>query len=194
MRRIVVVALSALLTLAALPLSASANSLYLPVVGRNYSESVPPQTWTDLLTNGGFEDGLTGWLASSESGHDILSALVGYDGTVALLGGNSEDTLAQDVTIPSGVSPVHLRFALGVVATSASDGGTLSAVLLSTEGDLLEELGTYEASSVSVRWMGCYSPDLSRYAGQTVRVQLQTMPDSQAVFAVDNVSLTVPAQ
>ena len=153
-------------------------------------------TATELITNGSFESGATGWTASSgvignatgESAHtgSNFAWLDGY-------GTATTDTLTQSVTIPSTASTATFSFWLHVdtaetSTTTAYD--TLSVQLQNSAGTVLTTLATYSNLNKNTGYVQ-KSFDVSVYKGQTVKVYFKGVEDSQkqTSFVIDDVSL-----
>ena len=155
-------------------------------------------TATELITNGGFESGSTGWTASSgvitnatgETAHGgtYFAWLDGY-------GTTTTDTLTQTVTIPSTAASATLTFWLHVdtaetTTTSAYD--TLTVQLQNSSGTVLSTLATYSNLNAASGYVQ-KSFNVLAYKGQTVKVYFKGVEDSslQTSFVIDDVSLKV---
>jgi len=153
---------------------------------------------TELITNGGFESGSTGWTASSgvitnasgETAHGgtYFAWLDGY-------GTSTTDTVVQTVTIPSTATAATLTFWLHIdtaetTTTSAYD--TLTVQLQNSAGTVLTTLGTYSNLNANTGYVQ-KSFNVLAYKGQTVKVYFKGVEDSsmQTSFVIDDVSLKV---
>ena len=150
---------------------------------------------TERVTNGGFENGTTGW-SGSTGAIGSFSGQTAYEGSrFAYLGGNgttATETLTQDIAIPSTATAANLTFALHI--DTAESGSTvydkLVVTVKNTSGTTLGTLATYSnanaASGYQVR-----SFSLAAYKGQTVRLSFAMTEDSsaQTSFVVDKVSV-----
>jgi len=150
---------------------------------------------SERVTNGGFENGTTGW-AGTTGAIGSFSGQTAYEGSrFAYLGGNgttATETLTQDISIPSTATAANLTFALHI--DTAESGSTvydkLVVTVKNTSGTTLGTLATYSnanaASGYQVR-----SFSLLAYKGQTVRLSFAMTEDSsaQTSFVVDKVSV-----
>ncbi len=150
---------------------------------------------TELVVNGGFESGATGWTGTTGA-IGTWTGQPAYAGTMnAWLGGNgttATETLKQTIAIPSTATGT-LTFALHIdtaetTTTTAYD--KLTVQVLNSAGTVLSTLATYsnlnKATGYQIR-----SFNLSAYKGQTVQIYFKMTEDSslQTSFAVDAVSL-----
>ncbi len=151
----------------------------------------------DLIVNGGFESGSTGWRASSGT-IGAFSERPAYAGSrcawLCGYGSYSNDVIYQVVTIPSTAASATLSFALHIdsgetTTTKAYD--RLSVSLKSASGANLKTLGVFsnldKASGYAIKTF-----DVSAFKGQKVVVYFQGTEDrdTQTSFVIDNVSLT----
>ncbi|MFJ1535411.1 putative Ig domain-containing protein [Streptomyces mirabilis] len=147
-------------------------------------------TSSQLLANGGFESGSTGWTATSgvitndtgEAAHSgsYYAWLDGY-------GSSHTDTLSQSVTIPAGCKAT-LTFYLHI-DTAETTSSTQYDKLTVTAGSTT--LATYS----NLNHNSGYAQktfDLSALAGQTVTLKFNGVEDSslQTSFVVDDTALT----
>jgi hypothetical protein len=163
------------------------------LVGR--ADSAYPAGCTELINNGGFEAGSTGWVQYSAGGFNLISDFYPHTGRLgAYLGGanNADDRLSQPVVLPAGAISITLR--LWWAMTTAEAGGvfdTLTISLLHGDGTPLATLATPDNSAAVNQWDELVF-DLTAYAGQSVILSLAAVTDSQypTDFYVDDVSIT----
>jgi hypothetical protein len=157
---------------------------------------------TNLIVNGGFEAGSTGWNATSGVIGQWTGGAAPYAGTwSAWLCGpdtpaGSTSTLSQTVTIPASVTKATLAFYLHVNGTlNALGGGTLKVRVRNASGSVQTILARY-GNALAGSGYKPHSLDLSACKGQTVTLTFAANPDdarqktrSRTSFALDNVSL-----
>ncbi len=152
---------------------------------------------SDLVVNGTFEGGSTGWAGSTGViGNWSANGQPAYEGTkAAYLGGQGKaatETLYQTLSIPSTAASASLQFYLHIDTkeTEAKVYDTLAVQVLNTSGTLLKTLATYsnvnKAAGYQLRTF-----DLSAYKGQTIRINFKMVEDASLAtnFLVDLVSL-----
>jgi hypothetical protein len=152
---------------------------------------------TELLANGGFESGATGWSGTTadigtftgESAH-VGSKLAWLCGT----GATATETLYQQVTIPATATKATISFWMHIdtAETDPTAYDTLLVRMLNSSGAVLQTLGTWsnlDAASGYVK----KSFDVTALKGQAVRIHFKGTEDSslQTSFVIDDVSLTV---
>jgi hypothetical protein len=149
-------------------------------------------TPANVIVNGGFESGSTGWTATSgvigafsgQSAHggSRFAWLDGY-------GSSHTDTLSQSVTLPAGCTVASLTFWLHIdsaetSATTAFDtlGVKLGPTTLASYSNLNKATGYLQRTF-----------DVSAFAGQTVTLLYTGVEDAgaQTSFVVDDVALNV---
>ncbi|WP_133500732.1 Ig-like domain-containing protein [Cognatilysobacter terrigena] len=153
-------------------------------------------TATELLQNGGFESGTTGWSAKAGSITNDAS-YPAHSGSYYLWSNgygtaNTEYTY-QTVTIPSTATTVTLTFWLRVdsnetTTTTAYD--TMKVQLRNSSNTVLSTLATYSNLNKGTSYVQ-KTFDVSSYRGQTVRVYFEGVEDSSVItsFLLDDVSL-----
>lgn len=174
---------------AMLPFAAAAEGpVFVPSVARFRAAA----TLRELVRNGGFADGLTGWVAYSEAGHDLARLLVPDATMAAVLGDGSVDALSQAVTIPSATRAAQVTFRLRRLASDQEQAGVMVAYVFPAEGfSGYRLLATADATSVGTTWT-TYGPfDVTDYAGMALTLQFSTFAGCDATFAIDDVSLAV---
>jgi len=150
---------------------------------------------TELMVNGGFESGTTGWTGTTGA-IGTWTGQPAYEGTKnAWLGGNgttTTETLKQTVTIPSTATGT-LTFQLHIdtaetTTTTAYD--KLTVQVLNSAGTVLQTLATYSNLNKATGYQA-RSFNLSAYKGQTIQIYFKMTEDSslQTSFAVDAISL-----
>lgn len=159
---------------------------------------------TELLSNGGFESGTTGWdrggsfrigsqscpYAGSQYAHLALA-----DGAP---GNNLIGTLERSISIPADATDVALSYRCSIATqeTGSTPFDVLSVMLLNASGStVLRLLETYSNADAIA---GCGGSayrldtfDVSDLAGESIRLRFLGTTDSSAptVFRIDNVSL-----
>ncbi|NHZ62486.1 CehA/McbA family metallohydrolase [Massilia genomosp. 1] len=149
-----------------------------------------------LLTNSGFESGVSGWVAPSGVITSAGPAAHGGSWKAALNGEGAAntDTVYQQVAIPSTVTSATLGFWLKVVSsetTTTSSYDKLKVQVRSGGNAVLATLATYSNLNKGTSYVQ-KTFDLSAYKGQTVRIYFEgvegsTIPTS---FLIDDVTLT----
>ena len=150
---------------------------------------------TELVVNGGFETGTTGWRGSTGA----IGALPGqaaYEGTrFAWLGGKGKrtsQTLSQAVTIPATATSAALSFALHIDSADATGTArdTLTVTVRGSTGAVLRTLATYsnvdQADGYQVRTF-----DLAEFKGRKVTLHFAMRENTslKTSFVIDKVSL-----
>ncbi len=173
--------------------------------------SVPPQSATcpgaqlsvtdsrDLVLNGTFEGGSTGWAGTTGAiGNWSSYGEPAFEGLkAAYLGGNGRtatETLYQTLTIPSTATQATLGFYLHIdtkeTGTTAYD--KLAVQVRNSSGSILKTLATYSNANAApgYQWR---TFDCSAFKGQTIRLHFHMTEDSILVtsFLVDQISLRV---
>ncbi len=155
-------------------------------------------TTGELMTNGGFETGTTGW-SGSTGAIGTWSGQPAYQGTrYAWLGGNGStntENLYQTVTIPNTAASAVLSLFLHIdtaetTTTTAYDKCTIR--LRNTSGTTLATLATYSNLDKAAGYVQ-KSFDVSAYKGKTLRIYITSTEDRnlQTSFVFDNVSLAL---
>jgi hypothetical protein len=149
---------------------------------------------TQLVTNGGFESGGTGWVESSSSGYEIVSTNRPHTGSASawLCGNNGcSDSMYQTVTVPAGTTSAAFSCYVYVTTQETSHAyDYLRIQVRSTSGSVLRTIATYSDGSTTGTWLHA-TADLSAYAGQSVQLALVATNDASypTSFYVDDVSL-----
>ena len=149
-----------------------------------------PITGNNAIVNGGFENGTTPWVQTSNGGGVVISTTRPRTGSYsAYFGGynSAVEKVYQTVTVPAGASLNYYYY-----LTTSESGSTaydyLRVRVYNTSGTLLGTLKTYSNASTKNTWVND-TVSLSSYAGQTVRIQFEVTTDSSLVssFFVDDV-------
>ncbi len=154
----------------------------------------------NLLINGGFENGVTGWTEISTANYPIITtdnAFVpnGGAGYAWLSGYNSgTDTLFQDVTIPANAQLAYIQFWYRILT---SEPGAIAKDTFAFElynpvtGAKLTTLLNYTNLNTTAGWVQSQQFDVSAYKGQTVRVSFKGVTDAANAtsFLLDDVTL-----
>ena len=154
-------------------------------------------TPTDLISNGGFESGTTGWSGSSgviaQNGTSEPAHSGTWDAWLDGYGSSHTDTLSQTVSIQASASTATLAFWLHVdtaetSTTSAYD--TLTVQVRNSSGTVLGTLATYSNLDATSGYVQ-KTFDLTAYKGQTVQIYFTGTEDAsqQTSFVLDDVSL-----
>jgi subtilisin family serine protease len=170
-----------------------------PTVTPTPTSTPVPAVCTEVIKNGNFEAGALNWLQSSSQGFPLIcdagrcgGGLEPHSGGVLtwLGGANYEQSrVSQTVTIPAG-KPARLSLWVRVESEDVCryDRGYLIVRI----GTRATALRTYSlcASQNTGGWVQD-SLDLSKYAGQTLRVEFYVTTDSRNVSSlfIDDVSL-----
>lgn len=165
-------------------------------VNFNVSNTTTPPT--ELIVNGGFESGGTGWTASSGVITNSTSEAAHAGNYKAWLDGYGKattDTVTQTVTIASTAAQATLTFWLHIdtaetTTTKAYD--TLTVQVQSSSGSVLATLASYSNLNAATGYTQ-KSFDLTAYKGKTVKIYFKGVEDSeeQTSFVIDDVSLKV---
>ena len=157
-------------------------------------QGADPADCIELLVNGGFESGSTGWTQQSATGYKLISGFNPHTGAWgAYLAGsnNAADQLSQQIVLPADAASMTLR-AWWAIATEETGGvfDTLTISLAKPNGALLVDLIEIDNSAAPNIWSEAVA-DLSAYAGQTVVLRITAITDASnpTDFYVDDVSV-----
>jgi len=158
-------------------------------------------TTTELIGNGGFENGSTNpapWTTTSGVINNSTSEPPhsgSWDAWMDGYGTAHTDTIKQQVTIPANATTATLTFWLHIdtaetSTTTAFD--TLTVQVLNSSGTVLSTLATYSNLNAAAGYQQ-KTFDLSSFKGQTIQVFMKGVEDSmlQTSFVADDVSLKV---
>jgi hypothetical protein len=159
-----------------------------------------PAGCRDVVVNGGFE-GSSGWVEVSTGNTALIDPELPHSGSQsAWLGGTDQEAiqyLYQDVTIPANATSatlsyyrlVHEEFTsvLGLFA----DDANFTALVADTDGNELDRLEEVSSSTGNDTWEQVEF-DLSRYAGDTIRLVLaaENPRGNVSSFFVDDLVLS----
>jgi hypothetical protein len=156
---------------------------------------------TELIVNGGFESGSTGWTLS---GGVSASSAYGYARSgsyYAWFGGatNENDAGYQDITIPATATAATLSFYYNInsaESTTTTAYDTFTATIRNTSGTVLATVGNWSNLNGTSQGNPYYyqqTYNLLAYAGQTIRIYFTSHNDPSKVtnFRVDDVSVSV---
>jgi subtilase family protein/BACON domain-containing protein len=156
---------------------------------------VPVTLVVDGMRNGGFEASIDSWVLSGVAMRSTGAFPFSGAGYVILGGANGSTGYAyQQVTIPAG-SSLDLVFSLNVTSseTAATARDRLFVEVCDGAGSVLATLATFSNldSSIPGGYLLRESHSLTRFAGNTVRIQFRTVTDPSSVtsFRVDDVSV-----
>ena len=149
----------------------------------------------ELITNGGFESGATGWTQTT----GVIGTYTGqpahtgsYDAWMCGYGSAHTDYIYQQFAVPTTATGT-LTFWLHIdtaetTTTTAYD--TMKVQVLNTSGTVLATLATYSNLNKGTGYTQ-KTLDLSAYKGQTIRLRFYSVEDSslQTSFVVDDVSV-----
>ncbi len=149
---------------------------------------------SELITNGGFESGATGWTGTTGS----IGAFTGesaHSGTnFAWLDGYGSahtEYLYQTITVPAAGATLTFYLHIDTAETTKTTAyDKLTVLVQNTSGTTLGTLATYSnlnaASGYTLRTLS-----LNAYAGKTIRLKFNGVEDSslQTSFVLDDVSV-----
>lgn len=152
----------------------------------------------ELVANGGFEDGATGWMTSANNIVTEFSDWAHSGNKFAYLGGydNAADMIAQDFALPaSAQSSLQFWYYVRSDETESTASDFMTVDLYSIDsGNKLATLGQVSNLQKNSGWVN-QQYDLSAYQGQNVRLMFSasTNASNVSLFVVDDVSLTTAA-
>lgn len=162
------------------------------------SETLPTGC-SDIIVNGGFE-GSGGWREISSTNTGIIDPELPHTGSQsAWLGGTDKETVQyiyQDITLPPNATSVRLSYYRllheefsGILGLLAGDA-TFSVLLADTNGNQIAGIEDLSSSQADDTWKQAQF-DLSRYAGQTIRLVISSSNPRGNISSlfVDDVSL-----
>jgi len=145
-------------------------------------------TWVPLLVNGNFDLGpSSSWVEFSSYGELIvqpptLPVLAQTLPFAVWMGGadNNNETLQQDVTVPSGATALRLRGQYYIVSQELFPGipyDFLYIQIRNTSNTVLEALATYDDDDENLGWTAFTHNASTSYAGQTIRLFFNATTD-----------------
>ena len=147
-----------------------------------------------LITNGGFESGSTGWTESSSGGYELVDNSNPHSGSNEAYMcdyNNCTESIYQTITIPSSVTSATLSFYDYISTQETSHPYDYFKVQVrNTSGTVLGTLQTLSDGSITGSWKQS-SLSLNSYKGQTVEIYFLATNDSQSptAFYLDDVSV-----
>lgn len=153
-----------------------------------------PSPVSNIIANGGFENGRSPWVEQSGGGYELVDASNPHNGQYsAYLCGysNCADSIEQQVTIPAGNTSALLTYYWYMsTQKTVHPYDSLQVQLLDSSGTLLKTLQTITDASQADQWLQA-SYDVSAYRGQTVEIAFIGTTDSQqpTSFYIDDVTL-----
>jgi hypothetical protein len=150
---------------------------------------------TELLVNGGFEDGSVGWTQASAGGYDLISQFNPRSGAWgAYLAGanNADDRLGQALVLPSGAISITLRLWWSLESEEPPvPADTLTLSLLQPGGAALAELWRIDNTATQGFWDEAVI-DLTPFAGQSLILRFQALSNDFDLtdFYLDDLSVT----
>jgi Zn-dependent metalloprotease len=156
-----------------------------------------------LVRNGGFETGGTGWVTTGQTSFPrdtatLARSFLGF--AAALLGGKGAahtDDLLQTILIPENATSVTLSFRVRVDSAETEPADTLTVRVFEQEGFRSLLAGTFTShtntkGADSAKGYIKRTLDVSQYAGTRLVIHFQAREDTgpPTSFYIDNVSLT----
>lgn len=164
--------------------------MHLPLLLRHHW-SPRSQDCTELLTNGGFESGLSGW----SSWGNVTTGAGRLSPVGAQLGGvnNAQGELWQSFFVPADAESVTWRF-WWKAATSVTQPEDFLHVYTEV-GDINLQYGLLRAQGALDQWQ-MVEVDLTQWAGRWVMTALQVETDASvpSTFRIDDASVLACAR
>ncbi len=167
------------------------------IQGSFIGSPVAPKTCTELVSDGGFEQGGQGWAQYSKLGFQLVSSFYRRSGRLAAwLGAENQahDRLSQLIVLPAQTDRVTLNL-WWALSTDENPGGAfdfLHVGLYSPDG-ATERLALLDAHNDSAEpWVwNLLSADLTAYAGQSLQLRIEATTDENnpTSFFVDDVGV-----
>jgi hypothetical protein len=167
------------------------------------TSTCPQQGTTELLTNGSFASGSSGWVLSgnffADSRFSVCHSCPGYayfanaDGSA---GNNLSGSLYQTVTIPANATSAAVSFWWYITTseTAIAVFDRMNVTIQNSSGGVLATVASLSNLSRTNEWVQ-NSADLMAYRGQTIRLNFSATTDVSlpTVFRVDDASILVTA-
>ena len=145
-----------------------------------------------LLLNSDFDSGAVNWIESGAGYPIVLSTsdptypipVTPHSGVYAAwLGGVDGATrhIRQDVAVPAGatnVEVVGMRWIATEETSLITDWDTYTVTIRNTGGTVLETVASLGNTDAADAWISWGGPVSGSYAGQTIRVQVESTQDS----------------
>jgi hypothetical protein len=164
--------------------------MHLPLLLRRH-QAPAPLDCTELLTNGGFESGLSGW----SSWGNVTTGAGRLSPVGAQLGGvnNAQGELWQSFFVPADAESVTWRF-WWKAATSVTQPEDFLHVYTEV-GDINLQYGLLRAQGALDQWQ-MVEVDLTQWAGRWVMTALQVETDASvpSTFRIDDASVLACAR
>jgi hypothetical protein len=154
-----------------------------------------PSPTSNLIVNGGFENGSSPWVEQSSGGYELIDPSLPHTGhySAYLCGyNNCQDSIEQQITIPVGSAPAILTYYWYMSTQESSHPyDSLNVEILDSNGNLLTTLQTLTDSSQANTWSQARR-DVSTYRGQTIEIAFVATTDSRkpTSFYIDDVALS----
>ena len=155
----------------------------------------------NVVTNPGFESGISGWTESSTGGFTLLASTNQYTANTgskfAWMGGynSGTDVVSQAVTVPASGAQAKLQFWYQVRTNESSTLKAYDTMVLevynSTTGAKLASLGTFSNLNAGVVWVQSPQYDLTAYKGMRISLRFTAVFDGseETSFLIDDVSV-----
>lgn len=156
----------------------------------------PPPPTSNLIQNGGFEQGSASWVESSSRGFELVDSSNPHTGShEAFLCGynNCADSIAQTVAIPASTNSATLTYFWFMSTMETSHAfDFLHVQILSSSGSVLTTLQTISDGSTAGSWQSA-SFDVRSFQGQTIRVAFAATSGriNPTNFYIDDVVLNI---
>jgi hypothetical protein len=150
----------------------------------------------ELIVNGDFESGRTGWTAYSSAFFETIDPYYAHSpaNSAWLVAVNDElGWITQTLSLPTGDRALKLSYwwALFTEENPGAAFDSLRVQLLRVDGTLLATLATYSNDSADAWVWNPVVLDLSAYAGQTVQLRFWARNDANnpSSFFIDDVGI-----